>query len=705
MKKQHFYSLFFIVLLALPLQLTAQEDIRIKKRDFKIEKSTEGFPEAWREVRRGNRLYERGKNFYSEALIHYLEAYQYNSGNAELNYKVGTCYLFSIGKVNAINYLEKAYELNDSVSTDIHLMLGKAFQLTYQFDKAIDAYNQYKMDMKTEMRKRRFVTKAQQNELTARLEIVDKMIQECNTGKEMIASPVRVMIENLGPSVNSSYPEYSPYLDYEAGKLYFTSRRMANTGKRLNHFDNRYFEDVFFSLNIDEEWERTALVGKPINVKQNDAIIGISPDGSRLFLYKGKRRHGDIFYSDYDTEDDEWGRVKRLRGPKINTRRYHETSASVTADGKTLYFVSNREKGAYGGHDIYYSTLDEETEKWTEPVNAGNFINTPFDEISVFIHPNGHVMYFCSNGHNTMGGYDVFRAELNDRGQWSEPVNVGYPINTPDNEMSYYTFGTEKQAFYSSIRESGFGTHDIYEIFYMGEEKPSYQSNDNELIAVEVEPEDETIILETIEGTYITGIVLDEKTKEPVIANVGIVNMENSTQLETISTNADGTFSVSLPEGNKLQLRINATGYFFSADSITVQRTQEYQEVNADTIFLKPIEIGSKLVLRNVFFDTGKSNLRPESFPELENLYEVLKMNPTLRIEIGGHTDNTGRRTLNEKLSQARADAVRKYLLERGISPDRLEAKGYADDEPIATNDTPEGRQLNRRVEAKVIGN
>jgi outer membrane protein OmpA-like peptidoglycan-associated protein len=345
--------------------------------------------------------------------------------------------------------------------------------------------------------------------------------------------------------------------------------------------------------------------------------------------------------------------------------------------------------------------------KWSEPTNLGATINTEYDEEGVFMHPDGKTMYFSSEGHNTMGGFDIFKSVYED-GKWSEPENIGSPINTPDNDVFLTVSASGKHGYYSSTQTNGMGEDDIYMITFLGPEKPIIASNEDNLLASLTAPVSETVIekmikVNTANLTILKGKVLDEKTRDPLGATLKLTDNTKNELLATFESNSStGEYLISLPSGKNYGIAVEAQGYLFYSENQDIPASSQYQEIIND-ILLKKIEVGKSIVLRNIFFDTGKSTLRPESYAELGILYQLLADNPKMRIEISGHTDNKGGAAYNQKLSESRAKAVVDYLISKGIQANRLEYKGYGFNQPIAPNDTEAGRQQNRRTEFKVI--
>ncbi|MCK4992781.1 MAG: PD40 domain-containing protein, partial [Bacteroidales bacterium] len=358
--------------------LWSQEDIKIAKKHFKTGIEI-GFKEAWESVKEGNKYFEEGAGTFDLARDFYLFAHQYNPENAELNYKLGVCYLYTDNKYEAINYLHKAFQLNPEVSKDIHLMLGQSFQLVLEFDLAIEHYNAH-MEILEPDKKVEYSS------------VLAKRLTECQHGRSLSQDPVRVIIQNLGENVNSKYDDYNPIFAYGDSALFFTSRRPVERSKR-NPIDNKFNEDIFRSPVNGKEFGTALLLNKPFNSKYNDALVGIGTEGSSLYLYRGNIGGGDIRVSTYNSEKGKWSRPKSLSG-KLSSKD-GETSACLSPDGKELFYVSRNDKLSRGGKDIFYSRLDSKG-KWATPQNLSSLINTEYDEEGVFISGNGRYLYFSS---------------------------------------------------------------------------------------------------------------------------------------------------------------------------------------------------------------------------------------------------------------------------------------------------------------------
>lgn len=664
------------------------QNVEFTKENFKDNK--DGLKDAKNNIEDGDKLFEQGSIFYKQALDFYAKANQFNPNNALLNFKLGKCYLYSNFKLKSIPYLEKAIQLNASVDPQVHYVMAKAYHLDMQWDKAISEYKAFQ------------ATLTQVSEFKELIQEVNKHIEECLTGKELVKNPLRVFIDNIGPEINSQYPDYGPVISADESVMLFTSRRPNTTGGGIDPGINEPFEDIYISTKKDGKWTPAQNMGKPVNTEDHDANSGLSADGQKFLIYIGKN-NGDLYEA--ELKGATWSKPERMN-KNINTD-YHESSACYSPDGKTVYFVSDKPDGGLGDRDIYMSSKDEKG-KWGKAINLGPTINTAYGEEGVFLHPDGKTMYFSSQGHKTMGGYDIFKS-VYENGKWSEPVNLGYPVNTPDDDVFFVTSASSKHGYYASFNGNGYGEKDIYMITFLGYEKPMILNNEDNLLASQTAPVKETVIAPTVQIkeaqlTILKGVITDEMTKQPLEATIEIVdNLKNEVIASFTSNSATGKYLVSLPAGRNYGIAVKKENYLFHSENFDIPNTAAYQEVVKD-VALKNIAVGSKIILKNIFFDFDKATLRPESTNELERLTNLLKVDaPTLKIEISGHTDSKGADAYNKTLSNNRAKAVVDYLISKGIAADRLTSVGYGEEQPIATNDTDEGRQLNRRTEFKII--
>lgn len=637
--------------------------------------------------------------FYSKALDKYLEAYKMigPKKNAELEYHIGVCYISTVNRLKSIPHLEAAYELNPTISSEILFLLATAYQLNMDFDNAYKYYSKYKSTLKEKELEKGKVAKVVANlyrDVKVRqLDQYDdviieglgktilKRMAECREAKKLIDNPVDVKIVNIGANVNSPYPDYAPVISADESVMYFTSRRPGSTGGQTDLFEGKFYEDVYVSLRIGDLWLKPENIGSPINDPVHNSAIGLSADGQNMFLYHvDEKNGGDIYESHLD--GDKWTKPTALQ-KGINTE-YYELSATLSADRRTLYFVSDRPIGI-GGTDIYRcNRLPGDI--WSEPENLGRTINTEFDEDGVFFHPNGKTLYFSSKGHKGMGGYDIYKTELDERGRFSRPENLGYPINTPDNDIYFVLGASGEKGYYSSVRTDGEGETDIYAIEFP------------------VEKKEEKL-------TLLTGIVVDADTKEPLEATIIMEDIgKNEVVGEIVSNKKTGKYLIALPFGRNYGISVNKEGYLFHSENFNIPASETFQKVEKN-IELKKLKAGSKIVLNNVFFDFNKATLDSTSEAELERLYDLMNDNPKLKVELSGHTDNKGSREYNQKLSEQRAQSVVDYLLNKGIDKKRLVAKGYGPDKPVAPNtnedgsDNELGRAQNRRTEFEILEN
>lgn len=689
MIRRWFYIL--TILLLVPVVLAGQENVTIKKKEFKTGVEI-GFKEAWKAVKEGDKYFKEGKGTYDLARDLYLYANQYNPNNAELNYKIGACYLFTDDKYVAIDFLLRSYDLDQEVSEDIHYLLGTAYQLVLEFEDAATHFKEHKLTLDEE----------DQLEYS---DVLAKRLTECQDGRSLSKDPVRVILRNLGENVNSKYDDYNPIFAFEDSAMFFTSRRPFGKLDR-NPLDNKYDEDIYMTLNGPSGFEPAQRMGKPFNTERNESLVGVSADGSRLLVYRGHKDNGNLEIVDYNSKKGKWSRSKVLAKKLLS--KDGESSAALSADGSEIFYVSRNQKLSTGGKDILYSRLNEKG-KWEDPRNIGGLINTPYDEEGVFISANGKHLYFASRGHNTMGGFDIFRSERSENGGWSAPENLGYPINTPDDEVLYIMDQSGDYGYYSTIREGGLGSKDLYKVIFLGSEKELRMSTSEQLVAG---PGDKKIgfltlpLLPNLDTSIVlTGRVLDTLNGvQPVIASLSYMDPEGYTQEIRVVTNDSGVYVARLPNAGIYGVEINATGYLYFLDIIDLLEQTGEEKVLMD-FYLERIEVGTKVVLENIYFETGKAVLRPESNDALDQVYRFLENNPDMKLEISGHTDNTGSLRINQKLSRERARAVVNYLVNRGIPESMLVYEGYADTQPVAPNDTAEDRKRNRRVEFKVLSN
>ncbi len=678
-----------------------------RKDEFKIAKKLldagnelfDAYPSTYLDVNDDN--YKARSSNYRKALPLLYKAYKFNPNNALLNYKIGRCYIVNpVFKEEAVPHLEKAIKLNPNVARDVHYYLGKAFHLKMEFDKAIREFKIHKTVLSAKN--------------IAELEDVNKRIEECKTAKKLIAKPVRVFIDNFGRPVNSKYPEYGAIISADESVMMFTSRRNTSTGAdKMPEGSTDYFEDIYVTKKIDGKWTSPENMGKPINTEGHDATCAVAPDAQSMIIYKDDKGDGNLY--ECKLVGTTWSKPKKM-SKNINTK-YHESSASYSSDGKQLYFVSNK-PGGFGNHDMYVTTWNKEKEEWGEAKNLGPTVNTKYNEEAVLIHPDGKTLYFSSQGHKTMGGYDIFKSTKQDDGSWSEPVNLGYPINTVDDDVFFVINASGRRGYYSSFKTDGFGEKDIYMITFLGPEKPFQLSSEDNLLASVAKPVSEKVIEKKVDAltkriTILKGVVRDHKTLKPVGSSIELIDVEENKTLAIFESNTNtGKYLVSLPSGKNYGLIVRKEGYLFHSENFNIPETAAYQEVEKN-IDLKRIEVGSSIILKNIFYDYNKATLRNASKNELDRLTKLLNENPTLKIELSAHTDSRGSNKYNEELSQRRAQSCVDYLINKGISKSRLVSKGYGETKLIISDaeiakmkfkeDKEAAHQQNRRTEFKIL--
>jgi len=434
-------------------------------------------------------------------------------------------------------------------------------------------------------------------------------------------------------------------------------------------------EDFYVSYFTDNSWQTAVNAGAPLNTRQNEGAQTLSSNGRYMYFTACDRSGGmgscDIYFSYFN--EGRWSEPNNLRSP-VNTSHW-ESQPSISADGKTLYFSSNR-PGGMGGKDLWYSTMDDKS-LWNTPVNMGSKINTDGDEMSPFIHFDGKTLYFASDGHVGLGGFDIFMTRMTSDSTWSEPQNLGYPINTYNDEMGLVIESGGKKAYFSAVRDKIHGQ----DIFYFD-------------------------LYESVRPTpvsYLKGKVIDRETGRSLKSDYELINLSANKIIIKSSTDGNGNFLVCLPSGYNYGINVSKTGYLFYSENFMFEGEHTAVAPYVKKISLSPIKVGETMLLTNVFYEVDSWELKKESVSELNTLADLLIDNKGLLMEIGGYTDSTGSVDYNLNLSEKRAMSVVNYLVNRGISAERLKFKGYGNTSPIGDNITEAGRRLNRRTEAKII--
>lgn len=470
--------------------------------------------------------------------------------------------------------------------------------------------------------------------------------------------------KNLGDSINTKFSEYLPSVTVDGNELLFT-RRVNNRN-----------EDFFISQKRNGIWTNAVPVPGELNTDVNEGAPNISQDGKQIVFAANYGNEGEGNFDIYMSFLNKTG-----WGPKINLGRninseYWETQPCLSPDKKTLYFVASDPSG-FGGSDIYISYL-QPNGRWGQARNMGAGINTSADEGSPFIHADNQTLYFTSKGHPGYGGNDVFMVRKQADGSWSKPQNLGYPVNTIDEEGGLIIASDAKTVYFSSDGWDSRGGLDIFTFELPTHARP-------------------------FKTLWVKGMVFDKKTKQGLPSNVELIDLSTAQTISNVQTDEEGNYLITLPIGKNYAFNVNRKGYLFFSESFMLLQKENDSTYNIN-IALTPIEVNASIVLKNIFFDTKKTQLKSESVIELDKVVQLMRENPTLKIEISGHTDNVGKPADNLLLSNNRAKAVINYLLSKGITATRLSFKGMGANQPIADNKTENGRAQNRRTELKVLG-
>lgn len=555
---------------------------------------------------------------------------------------------------SSISYYEKAFTQDTDYTMEFKLPYSINLAGLGEFQKALDAINEL-LDKKPPKNP---------NGLKAA-----QYRQRCyefavNYAKEHPDSSYVFAPKNMGDSVNSEESEYWPSLTVDGKELVFT--------RRLNNFN----EDFFSSIQTKNGWDKAQKLKGNINTPLNEAAQNISLDGEWLvFTANGRRDSWGSFdiYISYLTPDG-WSEAENLGG-NVNSDQW-DSQPSLSPDKRDLYFASRR-FGGYGGSDIYVCHLLPNG-KWSKAENLGPEINTSGDEQCPFIHADNQTLYFTSDYWPGYGDEDIFYVKKGPNGSWSKPVNLGYPINTIDREGTLFITTDGKTAYYASDRSDSKGGLDIYSFELRQDVRPT-------------------------KTLWVQGQVFDKKTTKGLPSSVELIDLTTKQLVSNVQTDEQGYYLITLPVGRDYAFNVNRKGYLFYSDNYLLSK-ESPDSTYEKNIPLQPIEVNASIVLNNIFFDVNKYELKPESQVELDKVVQLLKDNPTVKVQISGHTDNTGNPADNLTLSNNRAKAVVNYFIENGIEQQRLSFKGFGESQPIADNATEEGKAKNRRTELKVIG-
>lgn len=639
------YGNFLVVLLFISYSLFAQKEVPKKAKKWvqearqliKVGQSEQAIPLLQKAIKK----YEA----YENAYVFLADAFE-KTGQLK----------------QSIETYDKLMQLKPNLTSKTIFTKANLYKKYGQYELAIDAFNQYLNlpDLKTSS-----ITKAKD------------LLSKSNQLLELKNNPVPFNPISLGAIINSSDLEYLPSLTADEQTLVFTKKM----------YEANIHEDFYMSKKIKGEWTEPKRL-KVINTPGDEGAQSISADGKTIYFAASDRMGG---YGNFDIwvakkKGDYWDEVQNL-GPNINTSKY-ESQPSISTDGKTLFFCSKGRSEAIGGYDIYKSELINGT--WGKAELLDTTINTNQNEVCPFIHHDGQTLYFGSDGHLSFGDEDLFKSEWIN-GQWTKAENLGYPINTHNNESSLVIGATGKKAYFSSDRENGEGGLDLYSFNLPKKIKPK-------------------------PVTYFKGVVKNAETLQPIVAEIQLVQLnDNQVFFSTLSDEVNGAFLTTLHADIEYACNVSATGYLFHSEHFTF-KTNPNGEPYILEIFLQPVpvitkqeatktvkSIGSKVILNNIFFDSGKAALLPASTLELNRLTDLLNEHPNLNIQVNGHTDNVGSDVENMTLSENRAKAVVVYLESKGIASIRLRYKGFGETQPLNQDDTDAARAQNRRTEFEIV--
>lgn len=683
---------------------------------------------------------------YDEALPMFLELLEKNPDNAKYCFYTGICYYYSsTARPLAVPYFERALRLPGIDKTaDLYLHAGLAYLSVNRFGDASTCFHLFR----------------QKADASYDPTIADRLIKYCENGLKFWAKPARARIRNLGKNVNSKYPDYAPVFTKDESQLLFTSKRPGTTGGRRDE-NGFFYEDIYLSRNLaSRKWGESGRYDtsykapkfgpfrfffaraenvSEINTNDHDGSIAMSPEGENLFIY----RYGDIWKAAWG--GSRWEKPKKLH-QEVDARSSVEPSLCFSPDGSTLYFVSDR-KGGMGGKDIWMCRKTGDS--WGLPENLGPKINTAQNEDAPNLTKDGNTLYFSSEGHNSMGGFDVFRSDMGADGSWAAPENLGAPVNNGGDDI-FYTPGQDGNfAYYATLNRYDEGDLDLYSVMYYPEVKPmaklrlakdelpegasvqlvvdngngpkTYDVAAGDSVMYEFTPGGTAMITVKAEGyrPFADTIVLSGTEYEYALQEISVgtkdddrlalqlssyfFDIDYAVDADTLLDQlADRTQARTLFLGGLTDMRSVYTAYSTQADRVTLVSAGSTIDPLAATALAPG---GSWLTLDNgqVLFDVNEAFVRNDMKAQLDRMANMLKKDPSATLRITGHADSQGGDDYNLKLSKRRATAVRNYFIISGISPSRLVVQGEGENVPVAPNDNPQGRSMNRRVEIQLV--
>jgi OmpA-OmpF porin, OOP family len=607
-------------------------------------------------------LYTQADNYrvrrqYPEAIGLLTEAIEKDKNFMEAYYRLGLVYFNMRTYPKAIEQFEKALSLTNDIKKQkvIWFDLGEAYLLEGQYEKAKEILSAF---LKNEIMNRPKIERAKLNLRNAEFAIQNKKENS------------KYNLRPLSDTVNRFVMQYFPVLTADQSELIFT--------RRVGYRDADDEDLVVSRKGASGRWLEPVGISANINGITNEGTATISADGRRLIFTScaGRDSYGSCDLFETNKIGSEWNTPRNL-GTGVNSAAW-ESQPTLSADGRTLYFVSDRRAGL-GQRDIWMSTMDE-TGLWTKAVNVGPPINSEYDEMSPFIHVNGQSLFFATNALPGFGGYDLYVSERDTAG-WTTPRNIGAPVNNHDDQFSLFITADGGKAYYSheETRDDGYSVSKIYEVSLPEENWIQNRSN------------------------YVKGVVRDKETKQFLSARIELVDLKTNRVISLVESDSlKGDYLMVLTSGAEYALYVTKNGYLFKSLNFNYSEVTNFEPIIVD-VELEKVKTGSVVVLNNIFFDTDKYELKEKSTPELQKIIRFLNDHPGLKIQISGHTDNVGAVEYNIQLSLRRATSVYQYLIDNGIDKKRLLYKGFGASRPVADNTTESGRQLNRRIEVAIV--
>lgn len=613
---------------------------------------------------------------YESALTIYLELYTNHKDDAQINASLAKAYFESNNLLDAEYHFTRVTEINKDVDAYFYMDYGHYLLSKGEYEKALTQFENFK--------------KKEPKTKDLKFSQVENYILQC---KGAIANKenIKVQVKALSNTVNSEYTDAAPGITADGKTLIFNSRRPVNKGGQMAP-DGQFFEDVFIATWNEKtnNWNEAVPVEGAVNTNEHDAATSISADGQQMLVYQnilGVTKSGDIYLSNKGS-NGRWGRAKAFE--EINSG-FFESSACFSADGKKVFFISERKKGL-GNGDIYFS--EKVDGKWSKPKNIGDVVNTPEDEVGLFLHPDGKTLFFASKGHfeQNYGGYDIFKTVLGEDGVWSKPQNLGSPVNTYRDERHFVLNTEGDRGYFTAQRQVGRTDLDIYEVDFS-----KYNPMTGETVA------------ET-QFTILKGLISDSKTGSKLTGQLIVTDLETN-EVSMMEVDEEGEFFMTLPGNKKYNLAVIKEGYNAFRQEFLLPVGNDSETITFENDILLESEREIEVIDKRLFsvqivrFDkaSAKAEFSKEVKTELDLFVEQLKKAPSYFVELSGYTDNTGSVSGNKKLSKQRASMVATYFKDHGIDSSRIVIVGHGPEKAIADNSTEEGRAQNRRVEIKLF--